>query len=142
MFTAASEPVAHDQGMTLGQHVPMQSKPTKVFHISTPQAWQHAQLEGEYTHPSLEAEGFIHMSTREELLATTERHYGGVEGLILLEVDTSALPDGALVWEMAPSVGREFPHSYAPIPTSAVVAVHQWDADPSGQRQLPPDNRS
>ncbi|MEZ5283114.1 MAG: DUF952 domain-containing protein [Acidimicrobiales bacterium] len=120
----------------------MQPKPINVFHISTPQAWQQAQLEGVYTHPSLEAEGFIHMSTRDELLATTERHYAGVVGLILLEVDTSALPDGALVWEMAPTVGREFPHSYGPIPTSAVVAVHPWDADASGGRQLPPEHRS
>ncbi len=108
-----------------------------IFHITTPEAWARANDVGHYVHPSLESEGFIHMSTRAELLATTERHYQGVEGLILLEIDPGRLTKGTLVWEMAPSVGREFPHSYGPIPIEAVTSTHSWDADKGGSRILP-----
>ncbi|MCP3936128.1 MAG: DUF952 domain-containing protein [Actinomycetia bacterium] len=112
-------------------------QPDSIFHITTPEAWAAAAEAGQYVHPSLENEGFIHMSTSDELLATTRRHYEGVSGLIVLEIDPDQLTEGTLVWEMAPSVGREFPHSYGPIPTDAVTATHGWDADENGLRQLP-----
>ena len=105
-----------------------------IFHITTPAAWADAQSSGGYEHPSLAAEGFIHLSTADQLLPTTERHYAGVGGLILLEVNPDAVPD--LRWELAPSVGEDFPHSYTPIPVDAVVATHPWDDDADRRTQV------
>ncbi len=102
---------------------------TTIFHITTPTAWADAQAVGAYEHPSLASEGFIHLSTADQVGPTTERHYAGVDGLILLEVEPASLPD--LRWELAPSVGQEFPHSYTPIPVESVVATHAWDDDPT-----------
>lgn len=118
--------------------VEMSARDRYVFHITTPEAWSAAEPEGGYSHPSLASEGFIHMSTRDELLATTDRHYQDAQGLILLEVDTHLLQPETLIWELAPAVGREFPHSYGPIPTAAVVGTHPWDPGPDGNRSLPP----
>jgi uncharacterized protein (DUF952 family) len=112
-----------------------------IFHITTPTEWDTAVAAGTYVHPSLQSEGFIHMSVRDEVVATTERYYADQRGLILLEIDQERIPAGQLVWEMAPSVGREFPHSYGPLPVDAVVAIHGWDPDESGQRTAPPISR-
>lgn len=105
-----------------------------IFHITTPEQWTAAQAAGSYRHPSLETEGFIHLSTLEQVAPTTDRHYAGVGGLILLEVDPDTVPD--LRWELAPSVGEEFPHSYTPMPVECVTAIHPWDDDPEIRRRV------
>ena len=99
---------------------------TTIFHITGGAEWYAVADGDEYRHPSLEHEGFIHLSAAEQVVATTGRYYAGVEGLVLLEVDADVLDTERLVWESSTG-GELFPHLYGPLPTSAVVAVHQWD---------------
>jgi uncharacterized protein (DUF952 family) len=66
-------------------------------------------------------DGFIHLSTCEQLDATIERHFAGERELVVLEIDAAAL-SADLRWEPSRG-GALFPHLYAELPMSAVAGV-------------------
>lgn len=66
-------------------------------------------------------DGFIHLSTAEQLAATLDRHFAGETGLWLATLDTHAL-GAALKWEPSRG-GALFPHLYRPIERRDVVAT-------------------
>ena len=75
------------------------------------------------------ADGFIHLSTAKQLPGTLEKHFGakhfaGQSGLHLAAVDLAALEavyPGAVRWELSRG-GDLFPHIYAALPLTAVLA--------------------
>ena len=73
-----------------------------------------------YRAESLDSEGFIHLSSWEQLAATAGRYYAGVSDLVVLVVDPAGL-DVRL--EYSPSTGESFPHLYGPLPVPAVLEV-------------------
>ena len=82
------------------------------------------------------ADGYIHLSTQDQVAGTLSKWFAGQEGLHLAAVDLTALGD-AVKWEEARG-GALFPHIYADLPLSAVL-VHaplQWAAP--GVPLLPP----
>jgi uncharacterized protein (DUF952 family) len=87
-----------------------------ICHIVPAANWEQARLDGEYAPASLASEGFIHFSTPAQLADTAERHYAGVEGLLVLHVEEAEVTD-ALRWE------NGYPHLYAPLDVDAVSAV-------------------
>lgn len=93
-----------------------------IYHIAEPDAWERALELGEYRHPSLAAEGFIHCSTREQLDATATRYYADRAELLVLAIVDRRIKD-QVKWELAPSVGDEFPHIYGAMPLEAVEDV-------------------
>jgi uncharacterized protein (DUF952 family) len=82
-------------------------------------------------------DGFVHLSTGEQLGETLARHYRGQGNLRVLAVDPEALPAGALRWEPSRG-GALFPHLYAPLPQGAVRGVWRVDVDAEGACELPP----
>lgn len=97
------------------------------FHITTPLDAQRLHRDGRLEPPSLAAEGFVHCSTRAEVVATTERYYANDADLILLELDGEriAAADAEVRWpEVYP--GRRFPHVHAPLAADWVVSVVPW----------------
>src|SRR3990172_9276939 len=95
-----------------------------IFHITTHPEWQAARLAGEYRPPSLEAGGFIHCSTAEQLRPVADAFFHGRDGLIVLWIDPTLLT-APLRWEEpVPAdlfAGRLFPHIYGPLNLDAVV---------------------
>ena len=80
--------------------------------------WDAARTTGAYAGSAVDrADGYIHMSTADQLLETAKRHYAGRAGLTLVEVELAALGDG-LRWE-ASRGGDLFPHLYGPLPFPA-----------------------
>src|SRR5579863_10198746 len=66
------------------------------------------------------ADGFIHLSTADQLPETLAKHFAGQNDLHLAAVDLAALGD-AIRWE--PSRGGQlFPHIYGSLPMTAVIA--------------------
>ncbi len=127
---------AGSTGSPLGPDRRDQPPGTRIIHIAFPEAWTAARSLGLYSHPSLESEGFIHCSTPGQLRATAARHFAPGEELVLLELDPARLavpgggsrPEGPeLVWEKSGDHGV-FPHVYGPIPVTAIVAEHRWNA--------------
>jgi len=67
------------------------------------------------------ADGFIHLSTREQVAETAAKHFAGESDLVLVALDTEALGD-ALKWEPSRG-GALFPHLYRAMTRDDVV----WD---------------
>ncbi|WP_375484044.1 DUF952 domain-containing protein [uncultured Jatrophihabitans sp.] len=95
----------------------------RLFHLVTPQAWAAAVEAGEYRPASLAAEGFVHFSFAEQVAGTANLLYRDEPELVVVEVDTDAVPAEVRV-EDTYGHGAEFPHVYGPVPTAAAVAVH------------------
>ncbi|TCZ68398.1 DUF952 domain-containing protein [Flaviaesturariibacter aridisoli] len=99
-----------------------------IYHVTTRAEWEQAQQQGFYEAASLPVEGFIHASADErQVQGVLQRYFAGQSGLVKLTIDTSKLTH-ELKWELAPSVGEEFPHIYGPLNVEAVVSVEQLDS--------------
>ena len=109
---------------------------TTIFHIAEAPAWDAAVVSGSYRAPSLSTEGFIHLSTRSQFVASASRYYAGRTDLVLLEVDESALPDGSLRYE-ASTNDELFPHLFAALPVGAVLRVHTFLPGEHGEFHVP-----
>lgn len=107
-----------------------------VFHITERGAFAAALEAGAYTAESLEREGFIHCSTRAQVLRTAARFFGGRTGLVLLCVEAERIA-ALLRYEAAD--GEAFPHCYGAIPLEAIPAVIDFPCRPDGSFELPPE---
>ena len=99
---------------------------------------QMAQLEADGTFagaPVDLADGYIHLSTAEQVDETVAKHFAGQDDLHIAAVDLEAL-GGAVKWEPSRG-GALFPHIYAPLPLSAVLAYGPLETDDTGRIRLP-----
>jgi uncharacterized protein (DUF952 family) len=104
-----------------------------ILHITTEAAWAKAREDGELTTPSLEEEGFIHCSTREQVESTADRIFKGSGDLLALEVEVARIT-APLKWEKATDVGDEFPHVYGPLNADAVRGTRVLSETEDGYR--------
>jgi uncharacterized protein (DUF952 family) len=81
------------------------------------------------------ADGYIHLSCGSQLAATLDKHFSGVDGLMLVAVDLSRLGD-TVRWEPARG-GELFPHIYGRLPVEAVVSVATLERNADGMVRLP-----
>jgi uncharacterized protein (DUF952 family) len=100
-----------------------------IFHIAERPLWDAAQATGRYRVPSLDSEGFIHLSTAAQYVLTANRYYRGRNDLVLLEVDETALGD--LRYERSTN-DELFPHLYDELPVHAVMCVHTFAPSADG----------
>jgi uncharacterized protein (DUF952 family) len=83
--------------------------------------WRLAAAAGEYRGSAVDlADGYLHFSTAQQVVETATRYFAGHRDLTMLTVDAERVAD-ALRWEPSRG-GALFPHLYAPLPVSAVVA--------------------
>jgi uncharacterized protein (DUF952 family) len=100
------------------------SVPERIFHIATAADWRHTLGTGTYTTSTagrtLEEEGFIHASRRDQVQGVFDRYYRSAgEHLVLLTIDPAGLTDADVRVE---AVGDDtYPHVYGPINRGAVV---------------------
>ena len=82
--------------------------------------WQEAQTQGVFVGSAAGLrDGFIHLSTRDQLAGTLDRHFAGETALIVLEIAVDRLA-ADLKWEPSRD-GALFPHLYGVLPLDAVV---------------------
>ncbi|HIQ18575.1 MAG TPA: DUF952 domain-containing protein [Novosphingobium capsulatum] len=81
------------------------------------------------------ADGYIHMSTADQVTATVDKHFAGQGDLHVATVDLTAFGP-SLKWEVSRG-GALFPHLYAPLPLAAVVAMEPLSRLPDGSVALP-----
>lgn len=112
------------------------NQPQVAYKVLT--AAQMAALEADGTSagaPVDLADGYIHLSTAAQLDETVAKHFAGQDDLHVAAVDLSVLGE-AVKWE--PSRGGQlFPHIYAPLPLSAVIAYGPLERDDEGKVKLP-----
>jgi len=106
------------------------STPQRIFHIATDADWRRTLETGTYSTSTvgrtLEEEGFIHASRREQVQGVFDRYYRGLgEHLVLLTIDPARLTGAEVRVE---AVGDDtYPHVYGPINRTAVVDVTPLD---------------
>jgi uncharacterized protein (DUF952 family) len=105
----------------------------RIYHITASAAWQAAQRLVQYKHPSLESEGFIHCSYRNQLVETARVHYKDRSDLVLLCINPALLQSELKV--EASRSGAQFPHLYGPLNLNAVEQVVPF-APPALERVL------
>lgn len=100
-----------------------------IYHLALRHAWEVASEEREpYRRStidrSLDDEGFIHCSYRDQVQGVADRFYGGRTDVLLLTIDTSKV-------EAEVRAENGFPHIYGPVPIEAVVRVEPvpWGDD-------------
>lgn len=93
-----------------------------LYHICTEQEWNNCSTNENYKHITLETEGFIHHSNREQLSKTLDRFFGDATQLKILEIlyDQN---DPLLKFEMADN--ELFGHYYGEIPKTKIKKVIQ-----------------
>ena len=80
-------------------------------------------------------DGFIHLSTADQLQETIDKHFAGQQGLWLVAVDLDAMGE-AVKWE--PSRGGQlFPHVYGVLTLDEVIAYSELHYEPDGALRLP-----
>ncbi len=99
---------------------------TTAFKILTQQQWADFERERVFHGAPIDvADGYIHLSTAEQVETTLARHFADQASLMIAEVDLILLGD-AIRWEAARG-GDLFPHLYAELPMTAVIGLQKRD---------------
>lgn len=107
-----------------------------AFKILTRDQWNQWRAGDLFTGAPVDiADGYIHLSTRDQVRETAEKHFAGQDDLILAMIDLAALGD-AVQWEPSRG-GALFPHVYGTIPMSAVTTKAVLRLDSTGQHVFP-----
>lgn len=109
-----------------------------IFHIVAEPDWRAACAQGSYRPRSLEQEGFVHFSYRDQVARTANARFRDRDDLLVIEVDPARLADKVVDEDLYGS-DEEFPHVYGPIPTAAAVAEHRLSRARDGQFGFQPD---
>jgi uncharacterized protein (DUF952 family) len=116
----------------------------EVYHIVPREDWEAAHAKGEYRPASVDAQGFVHCSTRAQVVETANDNFRGEDGLVLLCVDTAKVTP-ALRYEPGDMPGQVsqdhelFPHIYGPLNLDAVTRVLAFPSRADGSFSLPPE---
>jgi beta-hydroxylase len=91
-----------------------------AFKILTAAQWAQFEADGIFLGAPVDlADGYIHLSTADQVQGTLDRHFAGQTGLVIVEVDLDMLGDD-IRWEISRG-GALFPHLYGTLPMKAVV---------------------
>jgi uncharacterized protein (DUF952 family) len=88
-----------------------------------------------HTTPSLKSEGFIHCSTRENILWAANKHYLGKPDLLLIAIDPQKI---TVPWrfDVVDNIGN-FPHIYGELNVDAAIRWEPFEQDESGMFKFP-----
>ena len=107
-----------------------------VYKVMSTAELQQLQRDGVFHgSPADIADGYIHLSCGSQVAATLDRHFSGVDGLVLAAVDLSVLGN-AVRWEPARG-GQLFPHIHGRLPVGAVISVAPLERKADGMVRLP-----
>lgn len=93
-----------------------------AFKILTAEQWAQFEADGVFQGAPVDlADGYIHLSTADQVQGTLDKHFAGETELVIAEIDFEALGD-AVRWEVSRG-GALFPHVYGVMPMSVVIRV-------------------
>ena len=94
--------------------------PATAYKILTADQWAQFQADGVFLGAPVDlADGYIHLSTVDQLEGTLTKHFAGQAGLMIAEIDLTLL-NNTVRWEVSRG-GALFPHVYGPLPMTAVL---------------------
>lgn len=91
-----------------------------AYKVLTADQWGQFQAEGVFKGAPVDlTDGYIHLSSADQLEETIAKHFARQSGLVVATVDLAALGD-TVKWEESRG-GALFPHIYGLLPMSAVI---------------------
>jgi uncharacterized protein (DUF952 family) len=94
----------------------------RAYKICAAIDWAEAERAGVYAGAPVDrADGFIHLSTGDQVAETLRRHFAGKTDLLLVALDMEKLGE-AVRWEPSRG-GALFPHVYGVLPIAAALSV-------------------
>ena len=107
-------------------------RPRYVYKILQLSEWRTLNNDGQFTGSPVDiADGFIHMSARDHVQATLDKHYTSGADVIMAEIDTVGFGE-SLIYEVSRG-GAEFPHLYTPMPLASVARHWTLTANKNGR---------
>lgn len=113
------------------------NQPAQIYHITQATSWSAAQQTGRYTAASLHTEGFIHCSTKAQLIPVANSFYHGQTGLTILCIQAHQV-EAEIKHEDSHQDGNLFPHIYGPLNLDAVTTTIPFPSNEDGSFTLPP----
>ena len=96
---------------------------TQIYKIFLPEQWAQFSRDKVFNGAPIDlADGYIHLSARDQAVETADKHFSDYSAIIIARINADTLPDnleGALKWETSRS-GAKFPHLYAPLPFAVI----------------------
>ena len=114
----------------------MTSNMALIYKLLRAEEWAAFRSSGVFSGaPGDRTDGYIHFSTAEQVRETAAKHFAGVDGLVLAEVDPRKL-GAALKWEPSRGGGL-FPHLYSPMTMKAVESTWTLERGADGLHVFP-----
>lgn len=107
-----------------------------IFHITTHVLWERAATEGSYRPEAFPIDGFIHCSTRDQVIQVANSRFRGHSGLVLLSIEADKVAP-EIIYENLEGGQQLFPHIYGGLNSDAVVDVLEFAPDADGYFTLP-----
>ena len=107
----------------------LRERPFELVAWGRTDAWPRATAWGERAPIDL-ADGYIHLSTRDQLTETVDKHFAGQADLWVAAIDLNALGD-SVKWEESRG-GALFPHYYGRLPVASASWERKLEMSPSG----------
>jgi len=107
-----------------------------VYKVMNRKAFIEAKAKGSFDGSAADRrDGFIHLSSVDQLEGRLAKHFAGQKDLVLLAVDAASLGE-RLCWE--PSRGSAFfPHLYGALDFDALIWEEPLELGANGRRRLP-----
>ena len=91
-----------------------------IYRIFTRDEWQQALAHNHFSGNELDRrDGFIHLSSREQVAGTLDKYFSDTADVVIAEIDAVMLGEN-LRWEPSRD-GQLFPHLYGTLPLTAIV---------------------
>ena len=114
----------------------MSERATIAYKVLTADQMEALEANGVFAGAPVDLQdGYIHLSTAEQLTETVDKHFAGQSDLHVAAVDLDAL-DQAVKWEESRG-GQRFPHLYGALTLEVVVAYGALERDSDGRVCLP-----
>jgi len=112
------------------------SRPQTAYKVLTAEEMAALERDGTFAGAPVDvADGYIHLSTADQLTATVDKHFAGRSDLHVAAVDLGSFGE-SLKWEESRG-GELFPHLYAPLLLETVIAYGPLERDENGAVKLP-----
>jgi uncharacterized protein (DUF952 family) len=107
-----------------------------VYKICSKNEWNNAVIKKLYTGSEVDTkDGFIHLSTKEQLKETVLKHFKGQKNLLIICFSVSKIKD-KLKWEISRNE-EFFPHYYGNLETNKAEKIYNLRLNANGIHEFP-----
>jgi len=114
----------------------MSERPLTAYKVLTAEQMATLERDGRFQGAPVDlADGYVHLSTADQLTETVDKHFAGQSDLHVAAVDLGSFGE-SLKWEERRG-GQLFPHLYGPLLLETVVAYGPLERNEDGRVRLP-----